>query len=57
MKNVLNLLDKNGKVVSFEIKSEWSFFTFHKIKKLLKEGYSFATEDDAKLAIKYKLYI
>lgn len=57
MKNILNLLDKNGKIVSFEIKSEWSFLTFHKIKKLLKEGYSFATEDDAKLAIKYKLYI
>lgn len=56
MKNVLNLLDKNGKVVSFEIKSEWSFFTIHKIKKLLKDGYSFATENDAKIAIKYKLY-
>lgn len=56
MKDILNLVDKNGNIVSFEIKSSWNFFTISKIKKLLKNGYVFDNEKDIKIAIKYKIY-
>ncbi|MGL4641775.1 MAG: hypothetical protein ACRCVB_01710 [Cetobacterium sp.] len=57
MKKNINLIDKNGKNVSFEIGGIFSMFQILKIKKLIKdEGYVLATEKDAEIALELKIY-
>lgn len=57
MKKNINLIDKNGKNVSFKIGGIFSMFQILKIKKLIKdEGYVLATQKDAEIALELKIY-
>lgn len=51
----INLMSSNGEGITLNVSFPY-IFNRYKVKKLLKEGYSFLGEEDVTIALKLKLY-